>query len=575
MKLLNILTLGAIAGSLMLTSCSSSFLDVESKTESNTDTFYKTEQDALRALVGCYAGWKLTNANPGISFYVGSTVMSDECYGGSGNGDGRGYQVIDRFDQAQSPGDQNLYEEDWKRYYEAIYRCNTLLQYEDQIQWTSDATKGRLLGECHALRAILYFDLVRLFGNIPFFTVPSSENKAQADPAEVYGWIFQDLRYAIENIPADMYHGSNFPDAASVPGTVGRITKQAAEGMLARAYLYYTGYYGKEPGWTDEEMGTIGTVTKSEALAAAEDAITSGFYTLIPDGEFATMWPAASLVPAEGPVPEWDPELSTYLGYTNSEVMLQMNFTPGDYGSDASTSNRWIVLIGPRQINVSPIGKGWGIATVCPAFLNYFSSDDTRKKASVVDMAAEGLTASPLFHSNYLDWREYTGYTIKKYSPICYHDDANGGYQNGSVSISSSEFQINNTQPWYILRLADVMLMAAELGSSNAQTYMDQIRQRAGLSSIQATQENIMAERARELAFEGIRYWDLLRQSNGGDVNALVSALQAVEGRTESGGLEDYVTYDPSKILATRGLCQIPYNQITLSNYVLKQNPGW
>ena len=86
MKLLNILTLGAIAGSLMLTSCSSSFLDIESKTESNVDNFYSTQNDALRALIGCYDGWRLVSSNPGIGFYVSSTVMSDETFGGTGNG---------------------------------------------------------------------------------------------------------------------------------------------------------------------------------------------------------------------------------------------------------------------------------------------------------------------------------------------------------------------------------------------------------------------------------------------------------------------------------------------------------
>jgi hypothetical protein len=105
-----------------MTSCSDSFLDVESKTESTTGNFYKTESDAWRALVGCYDGWRQIHSAPGVGFYVASTIMSDETYGATGNGDGRGYQVIDRFDISQSPSDLNIYETDWTDYYAAVYR---------------------------------------------------------------------------------------------------------------------------------------------------------------------------------------------------------------------------------------------------------------------------------------------------------------------------------------------------------------------------------------------------------------------------------------------------------------------
>ena len=563
MKLLNIFTIGALAAGMALTSCAGSFLDVESKTESNTENFYKTQNDAWLALVGCYNGWVQIASNGSIPIYIASTVMSDECYGASGNGDGFGYQVVDQFDQSKSPGDQNLYESDWKRYYEAIYRCNTLLSYDGQINWTDQSVRGLYLGECRALRAILYFDLVRMFGNIPFFLEPSTDNREQADPAEVYAWILEDLRYAVSNIPADANHASS---------DFGRITKQTAEGMLARAYMYYTGYYGKEPGWTDEELGTIGNITQSEALQGLEEAINSGYYTLVP--EFKNLWPAASLVAVPGPTCGWDPDLSTYAGDANSETMLAMTFTPGNYNG-GSWGNGWQVLIGMRSMWQSPLGRGWGIATVCPAFLNKFAANDPRRSASVIDFYTEGLTSNSNYNSSVKDWREFTGYCIKKYSPYCFNNTETGGYQNGATADGTADFQIGNTQPWVFLRYADVLLMAAELGSPNAQSYLDQVRARAGLESIAVTKENILEERARELAFEGIRYWDLLRQRNGGQVTALVDALMAVQGMTQSGGIDDYVSYDASKILATNGLCQIPYNQITLSSGVLKQNPGW
>ena len=60
----NIFMASVLLLSLGLASCIDSFLDVTSKTESSTGTFYKTEQDAYRALIGCYDGWRQTVIRP-------------------------------------------------------------------------------------------------------------------------------------------------------------------------------------------------------------------------------------------------------------------------------------------------------------------------------------------------------------------------------------------------------------------------------------------------------------------------------------------------------------------------------
>jgi len=115
--------------------------------------------------------------------------------------------------------------------------------------------------------------------------------------------------------------------------------------------------------------------------------------------------------------------------------------------------------------------------------------------------------------------------------------------------------------------------MAAELGSANAQAYFDEVRRRAYLgnfSSIPVSQDNIMKERRLEFAFEGIRYWDLLRR--GVDV-----AAQAIAGTTTvmNGGVKTTKTIVAANITNKSGLQQIPNSQITLSGGVLKQNQGW
>ena len=221
-----------------LTSCED-FLDVENKTSSNTGNFYKSANDAELALIGCYNGWKRTTSDNTWGFYIASEMASDECFAGTGVGDNPDYSVLDRFDMGRYAAGINLLESSWESYYRAIYRCNELIKYDGkgQIVWGGDETlRGRLMGECRMIRALCYFDMVRLWGNIPLVTEPINDDYPQADPDDVYALIVEDLQYAIENIPGDAYPKAN----SSIND--GRITKYSAEGLMARVYLYYTGY---------------------------------------------------------------------------------------------------------------------------------------------------------------------------------------------------------------------------------------------------------------------------------------------------------------------------------------------
>ncbi|MNM95745.1 SusD family protein [compost metagenome] len=194
-------------------------------------------------------------------------------------------------------------------------------------------------------------------------------------------------------------------------------------------------------------------------------------------------------------------------------------------------------------------------------FFNTFDNNDTRKTASIIDINGEKIPDFDL-----KDQREYTGYAIKKYAPTALPD---GTTNTGG----DKDMQLSQDQDYFVIRYADVLLMAAELGSPNAQQYFDQVRKRAyktNFVALPVSKSNILKERNFEFAFEGIRYWDVLRQG----LNNAAAILETSED-VLSGSAPDKVIVTKSKFLTTRGFMQIPNKQITLSNGVLKQNAGW
>ncbi len=568
-KILSIAALGLL--SLTLTSCGEDFLEVSSKTEGTTGNFYNNEAAASRALIGCYDGWQRTVSNgPTFAFHYLSELLSDECFGGTGNADARNSAVVDRFDMGEDNSQMNLHNTLWESYYAAIYRVNELIAHESTISWNSDKSHGQLIGEARAIRGILYFDLVRIFENVPLLTEPSTENVPQAAVDDVYAQIFADLKYAADNIPADAY-----PKAASSTND-GRITCYAAKAMMARAYLFYTGVYGKEP------QG----VSKADALSALEDIIASGEYSLVP--LYKNLWYCASTTWTGSDQAGWT-EVSTYAGEDNAENILTMKFNyTSDYNGNAGGNNAIQMFSVRGGTFKAPYGQGWGGATVPKNFVESFPAGDQRRDASVIDLAAEGIASMPAYADKAIaDQREYTGYFNKKYTARSgYHKSESDGswslthYWDG---LMAGDFQISQPIGYTLIRYADVLLMAAELGSSNGRAYLNQVHNRAYATqaedgsitmpnnAIELTTANIMEERRLEFAFEGIRYWDLLRQG----VNVAAAAIVASGESVLNGGIEGEVSYKAANITSKRGFQQIPQTQITLSNGVLKQNAGW
>lgn len=531
MKKLKILIL-SVAGMAIMGSCSDSWLDTEPLTLLTDANFYRTPADAEMALVGCYDGLQLIYATDAPAFPVLSEVLSDNAFGGTGHVDAYHYQLIDEFDLQRSPGHINMFEASWINYYRAIYRVNVLLQKMDQVEWGNRiAQRNSIEAQARFLRAYFYFDMARIWERVPLLTEPTTENLPQAEPAELYKLIAEDLLFAAT-------HG----DTTVSPG---RINRWAAKAYLARVYLFYTGYYGAPD--------LAGVVGRQAVLQGLEEIIKSNNYGLIAD--FKNLWPAASSHPNS----TGTGLVSTFAGKDNRETIFAIKYNITSNWDGRVDGNHWLVMLGLRGQTFSPYGRGWGACPVDPALFHAFAPNDQRRDASIIAIDREGLDF------DYSGQREFTGFFNKKYLPLANPDGQDVAEANGGSSFMISQFQ-----DYVVMRYADVLLMAAELGSPNAQNYLNQVRARAGLGPIPVTPENILAERRFEFAFEGIRYWDLLRQG-------LETAATTIARNTsvKNGGVETNKVITAANIRRTRGFQMIPLNQINLSGGVLKQNAGW
>ncbi len=565
MKTKSLLYTAVLASSLAaMTSCSDDFFDTSSKTTLNSETAYSTLATAEQDLIGCYDGWQRTISDAGIGMYLVSEFASDQALGGLGAADGRGYNAIDQFDISISPSDNDLFNTDWTKYYAAIARCNELLVHENDIEWEGDSNKGRVLGETRAIRGILYFDLCRMFGDVPLVTVPTEGNPARTPAAEVFAQIFEDFKYAAANIPADAYpvDNNNVND--------GRISKYAAEALLARAYLYYTGYYGQEnPG-----------CTKQDAIDAVDDIVKNGGYELEKKYEDLFM-PSCTKDASFGGTYAW---ATTYAGkwydgsawqagqgHLSKEFILNLKFnTTHDYNGNGD-GNTFCVFLGPRNVSHTGecIASGWGACPVAPSFVEQFKGDP-RFNACAVDLKATGFENRADFERSLNDTYEYTGYITRKYAPMCFGD---GTRQEVGFELGEKHQNITYYQDWTIMRYADVLLMQSELKEDA--TGLREVQGRAGVAKTDYSVEELRKQRAIEFAFEGVHFWDLMRYEKDGAYAARTIAANQNGAKVKNAGLEATTSFQASNFNAKKGLMQIPNTQITLSGGVLTQNAGW
>lgn len=559
MKKIKYLTISAVM--LITVSCKKDFLDQQQLFQKTDASYYSNPTEVDEALTGIYAC--LATAGGNNNPILLSELMSDDRFGGGGTGDAL-FHATDAF----TSSGEDMYLEVYKLAYEGIFRSNMLLKRFGNANYKFDTvSKNQAHGEAYFLRAYFYFRLAEFFGTVPMPLDPAPANLPKAKAEDLFAQIASDLKSAIEIIPAVPF--------TSIPTSrLGHATKWAAEGLMARVFLFYTGYYSKDA----LPLTGGGSVTKAQVVTWIDDCIANSGHGLIPD--FRNLWPYSYA----GKSYPYDVHNNLHwIGEdgNNIETVFAIKFSP--YGGwnaplELSYSNQLDLYMGMRLPQIyTPWAQGWGAGPVCPLLWNSFEPGDLRQKGSMFNVLQNDTFNEGNFVKHY-KWgadNQYqeTGIWQKKYIPVQIPDSANKNALRGMFCViygAPNNYQLWNMQDEVLIRFADILLMGAELGSANAQTYFDAIRTRAGLASKPVTLDNIKLERRHELAFEGLRYFDLLRWHD--EVNAFKAINDSTISIKDAGVDTTYtVTFRPE----TGGFLPIPESQVRLSNGVLLQNPGW
>ncbi|WP_147676362.1 RagB/SusD family nutrient uptake outer membrane protein [Algibacter pacificus] len=456
----------------LATSCSETFLEVDPKGTTLEENYYTNEAEAYAGLVAVYDAIGKQSRGFENMIVLLNSGSDDHYAGGGSSSDGSQLQVFSNYTISES----NVATSYWSDFYQGIFRANTLLEKLPNVDM-DDVKKARFTAETKALRAIYYFELVRLFGNIPLITAPLSTDEfyavQQANPSDVYTQIETDLIDALANLPITL-------DLAT---EAGRLTKGAAKALLGKVYLYQ-GKNAEAVAQFQEVNGTPGTKS------------IYGYKLL---DNFSDLWLVGN---------NYNTESILEIAHTS-----ESNADWGNWGWGNDEGNTLNVMVGPRGYvrsagSTAPdYAAGWGYSIITQSLVDAMEGDP-RFNATIENIQAYVETGEVELEEGY----QYTGYYLKKFMPL-----------NSNVSTGGGASALNYEQHTYMIRLADTYLMEAEaLGATGAraQALLDAVRARVGLPSIPVSIDNVLKERRLELAGEGHRWYDLVRTGKAATVLA-------------------------------------------------------
>lgn len=485
--------MGGLAMSILSMGSCTDNLELTPTSEITVSGFWTSEDNARGALNGMYVRFRDQAASN--LFIWGESRSGTLSYGLQAS------QGLERY--FENTLDPNFAGPEWLRLYTIIHDANLIIKYVPDIEFTREEDKDRLLAEAYTMRAYVYFTMVKTWGNVPLVTTPTEGYDAEttfrerAAVEEVFALIKSDLNTAL----------SLFPNNELGAGKASW-SKPAANMLKGDVYL-----------WTGKAMGA-GNADIQEALEALQ---------------------AANV--AELSLLENYDDIFRYDNKGNSEVIMAVHFRDLESGTNYNNS----MYIRDDQIPaeadtelLEKLGQGgglnrWGPSTVVKSA---FSEDDQRKEATFLSIDLENSEG---------EMEPYASVVTKL---------------RGYVDPSGRRF----LDDVILYRYADLLLLIAEAKNALGQdpsTEINQIRERAYGDQFNAYQfsnmgqeandEAILQERLLELAFEGKRWWDVIRFDK---------AFELVPSLADRAG-QDHLLLWP-----------ISLNTISL-NSKINQNPGY
>ena len=591
-----------------LTSCED-FLDSSNYTGATNKNYPATPGDLNKELAALYGVMNQISTNPLETPWFVNYIMSDDANGAGGTGDVEAHAVGHLMTNKET-----LYDDIWKQIYVGISRASAVIYGVDAFDWTGQETaRNQMLGEAYFMRGLFYLWGVQFFGDIPAYWAIAAPDPCPQLSAETE---------IMPHILADFTSAANLMTHGATVRGDGHATKGAAEGMLARAYMFYEGFYKKAGELANasladvsfegfEQEGAGNSLSKAQVVGFLEDAINNGGYKLVED--FRQLWQYTNELTIKdySYVADLKDAGKVWAGNGNEEEMFQIQYM---------NSNSWNGTIGMGFCNqielycglrcdtdadgranggkdTFPFGQGWGQGTINANLWDDWSDADPRKKATIAN-GSEKNGEKEFDIAFATSCSEETGMYNKKWMCITCMDTDFDGQSNyawwgvwraqntETPSPNGNSFQGDHFSDIVLLRLADVMLMHSEL-TGNADM-MNKVRARVGLPATTYSWKNIQDERRFELAGEGLRYNDLRRWSgkDGGTGCLAATALQRQEGSrvnycgawtTMSHGKGVGGSSWAQRYADTDGFLPKPPSQIAIVNdpALLSQNKGW
>lgn len=479
---------------LTLASCGDDFLDKSPYNTVDTNSAM-ADSVAVQMANACYRTLQSSNMyNQRI--WTLDIVAGNSEVGAGGGTDGLETVQAANF-VAQSDNGMALYM--WRSPWVGIGQCNILIDALEGKTLSPESIEYRSLGEAYFLRSHYYYVLVRLYGELPIRLAPFNPGDdtaiARRSVDEVYNQIISDCQLAAEILPAKSELAAD---------DLGRATRDAAYTQLADIYLT-RGEYQQAADMCDKVTALGYDLTACNFEDNFDATINNG-----PESIFEVQYSGNTKYDFWGNEPKssW---LSTFMGPRNSD------FVAGSYGWNQPTEE----------------------------FMSQWEEGDKRKDLTVFYEGCPDFDGKT-YKSSY----SYTGYNVRKFL------------------VPKSISPEYNTSPanFVVYRYADVLLMKAEalneLGrTAEAATPLNIVRHRAGLAGVanlsqEEMREKIIHERRMELAFEGHRWFDLIR-INGGEY-----ALKFLK------------SIGKSRVTKDRLLFPIPQTEMD-ANSLMTQNPGY